>query len=77
MNIFKKIEKARLELDMVDMVADSIGNFLGLSDNEEAAKYGMRLMTIKDRNELMQACDRVRGWVEDVNREAFEKGGAK
>lgn len=73
MNIFEKIEKARLELGMVDMVADAIGNFLGLSDNEEAAKYGLRLMTIKDRNELMEACDRVRGWVVDVNQEVFAK----
>lgn len=73
--ISDKIKRARLQDELVGLIADSIGNFLGLSDHEESAKYGFRLMTIQEREELFQACGRVMQWIKDVQYEDFRKTG--
>ncbi len=75
--MFKRVKKASLEMDLVDMVSNSIGNFLGLSDHEGAAKYGLRLMTVEERDELWKACDRVKEWIKDVQLEELTKGGKR
>jgi hypothetical protein len=71
--IKRKIERQRLVGELTRMVGHCIGDFLGMSEHEDATKHGLRMMSIAQRNELMAACDRVRGWVEDVNREVFEE----
>lgn len=55
------------------LIADSIGGFLGLSDHEGSAKYGFRLMTVNEREELFQACSRVMEWIKEVQYEELEK----